>query len=188
MGQIGRAGRVNVKPAGQVAQAARLFSRRACSLCRAAFEGRHGYSVVWSTPFGLTALSPSGEQDCRLSRKIDLDCLISYHNAFPHGGIAQLGERLDGIEKVRGSSPLTSTWLVEKSIGKEHRGLELQHSGLFLFPARCRNSHRRNYGNRIGLRRQQQPWRNGYHGRPWATGAGLRGQLRKACARSVFAM
>ena len=26
-----------------------------------------------------------------------------------HGGIAQLGERLDGIEKVRGSSPLTSS-------------------------------------------------------------------------------
>ena len=28
---------------------------------------------------------------------------------FYHGGIAQLGERLDGIEKVRGSSPLTSS-------------------------------------------------------------------------------
>ena len=27
---------------------------------------------------------------------------------FDPGGIAQLGERLDGIEKVRGSSPLAS--------------------------------------------------------------------------------
>ena len=26
-----------------------------------------------------------------------------------HGGLAQLGERLDGIQKVRGSSPLSST-------------------------------------------------------------------------------
>ena len=26
-----------------------------------------------------------------------------------HGGIAQLGERLNGIQKVRGSIPLTST-------------------------------------------------------------------------------
>ena len=27
----------------------------------------------------------------------------------PNGGLAQLGERLDGIQKVRGSSPLSST-------------------------------------------------------------------------------
>src|SRR5689334_473815 len=35
-------------------------------------------------------------------------CLLERH-AIPHGGIAQLGERLHGMQEVSGSIPLTST-------------------------------------------------------------------------------
>ena len=38
---------------------------------------------------------------------VKLGCAILY--AFLFGGIAQLVERLNGIQKVRGSTPLTST-------------------------------------------------------------------------------
>ena len=41
------------------------------------------------------------------------------------GGIAQLGERLDGIEKVRGSSPLTSIQQAEEFACNGLQGLEL---------------------------------------------------------------
>ena len=34
-------------------------------------------------------------------------------SALRHGAIAQLGERLNGIQKVRGSNPLSSTIYVE---------------------------------------------------------------------------
>ncbi len=33
----------------------------------------------------------------------------SYNRALPRGGIAQLGERLHGMQEVSGSIPLTST-------------------------------------------------------------------------------
>ena len=39
---------------------------------------------------------------------IDRAAPICYFDGSPSGDIAQLGERLDGIEKVRGSSPLVS--------------------------------------------------------------------------------
>ena len=40
-----------------------------------------------------------------------------------HGGIAQLGERLNGIQKVRGSNPLTSTMCSYDRNGLTDRGL-----------------------------------------------------------------
>ena len=35
--------------------------------------------------------------------------MIIYNSSVEHGGIAQLGERLNGIQEVSGSIPLIST-------------------------------------------------------------------------------
>ena len=52
---------------------------------------------------------------------LDRRCTFGYFNDTRIGGIAQLGERLDGIEKVRGSSPLASNFV--KAAMFTHRGL-----------------------------------------------------------------
>ena len=46
---------------------------------------------------------------------VDLTESDIYKRAFPDGGIAQLVERLNGIQEVRGSTPLTSTSLEKVS-------------------------------------------------------------------------
>ena len=40
---------------------------------------------------------------------------MSANLAGDPGGVAQLGERLNGIQEVRGSIPLTSTWAADVS-------------------------------------------------------------------------
>ncbi len=40
--------------------------------------------------------------------KINIDKYSHYKNMFFTGGVAQLGERLNGIQEVRGSIPLVS--------------------------------------------------------------------------------
>ncbi len=53
---------------------------------------------------------------------------ILINNSTPYtyknnGGLAQLGERLNGIQKVRGSNPLSSTILHK---GKRQQGMSLR--------------------------------------------------------------
>ena len=52
-----------------------------------------------------------------LTRKYPHDMILSFH-----GGIAQLGERLNGIQEVSGSIPLISTIIIKSLDFSENRG------------------------------------------------------------------
>jgi hypothetical protein len=66
---------------------------------------------------------------CNSSEKRDMKILKSWKiagiNGFPtHGGIAQLGERLNGIQEVSGSIPLISTTQKMKQKDLNPRGFK----------------------------------------------------------------
>ena len=53
---------------------------------------------------------------CRNAKKhLDICAIVCYYT-FAHGGIAQLGERLNGIQEVSGSIPLISTRRIMKGL------------------------------------------------------------------------
>ena len=64
----------------------------------------------------VEALQDTGRRAQRHSKFLDFDTTLGYPSRFLSrldwagnaGGVAQLGERLNGIQEVRGSIPLTS--------------------------------------------------------------------------------
>ena len=57
--------------------------------------------------------------------------------ATEYGGIAQLGERLNGIQEVSGSIPLISTKGYLRYSDEKSRNLRISGFFLFIYPLKC---------------------------------------------------
>ena len=66
--------------------------------------------------FGALLIDHRGFWLRDIRKFLDLGMGFGYFKWTRIGGIAQLGERLDGIEKVRGSSPLASIFVKGRDV------------------------------------------------------------------------
>ena len=93
----------------------RLFVPAMACLQLATIASKHGLSLLLVTQGGRRKWGQENET----IGAVDMTGRVLYTTRNPGGGLAQLGERLNGIQEVTGSSPVSSTILrFETSLGK----------------------------------------------------------------------